>query len=1074
MSHRRTRLAGLVATLLIVGIVLGLPVVLLAVGANPTHVSMASIDGIKTAMTNADDGTLALSVIKAIAWASWASLSLLILLEIVARIRGVRAPHLPGMHMPQSVANGLVGTAILLFAAAPIAALATTPPTTDFVTTSVTMQPGTTKAAPPAPENTSHNASDPTGKPSRTTKHIVQPRETLWSIARDHLGAGARYTEIAALNHDILGDNPGFLKAGWVLNLPATALPATSQHTVTVRYGQTLSGIAQKQLGNPNRYPEIAAASMGIVQPGGAHLTNPNRIDAGWTLVIPGSVGVKSVNHPVIKPPPRVVPRSTKPASPPTASARSRRAPASAPPVAHTSPALPGPTAVSSVQDVGHEDQQHSIGVAPWVLTGLTGAGAILAGSALLVLRRRRRAQFRARRPGRTIAVPEVALVPVEKTITAIGSTSTPTIEQMDLLLRSLAADVATANVALPPVAAVELGTMQIVLHLSSPNALPCPWEGTDDQLHWARATHSVRAGLADIADDQPAPYPLLVTIGSGDDDHVWLLNCEDFATINLTGDSTYAHDFARYLAAELALNPWSAGVTVDCIGIAEEVAELNPERIRCRESSSDAIAEALTDAVSMIDRAQAHQIDVVTGRGSRADDDVWPARLLLVDDASIPDRQAVDQLLDLLEQHRGKTGTAVVMSGEQEEVIADGGITLTFSPTGRLTVPRAGLDLVAVGLTTDEAKGCAALFAQSEIFDDIEIPINKTATDGWRSFTNEAGALRQEHTTPREDRDDKTAQSVLDGKDTDYVAAAAATEEDLKALAPRIPAKLRADVEVVDPTLDQDVVTWLSDDCPLPRLTLLGPVRARARGNAVAVAKRKPYATELLAYLAIRPYGATPAQLADAFNISEGRVRNDVKMVRDWLGTNPRTGAKHLPNARESEAAKSRGLGVYEVQDVLVDADLFRRLRARGEARGCEGITDLLRALQLVEGQPFDQLRPGGWEWLADGDRIDHHMNAAIVDVAHVVTTACLEAKDLVRARAAAEIVTTVEPDSEIAKLDLVAVLQAEGHRAEAEKLLRDEVCNRTDGGAPSELSDRTATIIRNHAWLDPNRTAS
>ncbi|WP_109689402.1 hypothetical protein [Branchiibius hedensis] len=702
------------------------------------------------------------------------------------------------------------------------------------------------------------------------------------------------------------------------------------------------------------------------------------------------------------------------------------------------------------------------------MLTGLTGAGAVLAGSALLALRRRRQAQFRARRPGRTIAVPETAIVPVEKTITAIGSTSAPTVEQMDTLLRQLAANITNSNLTMPALAAVELGGTQIVLHLSAPCALPDPWDGTADQLHWAT---QVGPAVGDVDENQPAPYPLLVTIGADDtSDHVWLLNMEELASINLTGDPTYTRDFARYIVAELALNPWSAGTTVDCIGIADEVAPLNPERIRYRDDSSDAAAEAVADAVAMIDRADAQHVDVATGRGTAADEDVWPARLLLVD--ATADDHAVDQLIGLVEQHPGKTGTAIVVSGDQHST---GGTVLNLSSSGRLTMPRAGLDLVAVGLTGDEAKGCATLLAHSDILDDIEIPVDEDATEGWRAFTNEAGALREKHTKPRADRDDETTQSVLAGDDDEYVTAAATTEEDLEALAPQVPAEVRVSVESADPTLDDDVTAWLSDDCPLPRLTLLGPVRARAKGSAAAVAKRKPYATELLAYLAIRPHGATPAQLADAFNLSDGRARNDIKMVRDWLGTNPRTGNKHLPNARESEAAKARGVGVYVVEDILVDADLFRRLRARGEARGADGITDLLRALQLVDGRPFDQLRPGGWEWLAEGDRLDHHMNAAIVDVAHMVTTACLGSNDLVRARAAAEIATAVAPDSEIAKLDLVAVFEAEGHRAEAKRILQDEVCNRSDDqGAPAELSARTEKIIRNHEWLDPDRAAS
>ena len=103
---------------------------------------------------------------------------------------------------------------------------------------------------------------------------------------------------------------------------------------------------------------------------------------------------------------------------------------------------------------------------------------------------------------------------------------------------------------------------------------------------------------------------------------------------------------------------------------------------------------------------------------------------------------------------------------------------------------------------------------------------------------------------------------------------------------------------------------------------TLLGPVGARTHGTAIA--KRKPYYTELLTYLATRSHGATPEEVADAFSSSPGglRVRNDIKVLRDWLGVPLLTGRKHLPDARDSAAAQARGIGIHQVEDLLVDAD--------------------------------------------------------------------------------------------------------------------------------------------------------
>ena len=51
--------------------------------------------------------------------------------------------------------------------------------------------------------------------------------------------------------------------------------------------GDTLWDIADEQLDDPTRYPEIVAASEEITQPDGRQLTDPDLILPGWTLHVP-------------------------------------------------------------------------------------------------------------------------------------------------------------------------------------------------------------------------------------------------------------------------------------------------------------------------------------------------------------------------------------------------------------------------------------------------------------------------------------------------------------------------------------------------------------------------------------------------------------------------------------------------------------------------------------------------------------------------------------------------------------------------------------------------------------------
>jgi LysM repeat protein len=59
----------------------------------------------------------------------------------------------------------------------------------------------------------------------------------------------------------------------------------------TVQPGDTLSGIAEEQLGDANRWPEIFVLNRGIIR-------DPNRISPGQVLTLPGDTP--------IHPPPRL------------------------------------------------------------------------------------------------------------------------------------------------------------------------------------------------------------------------------------------------------------------------------------------------------------------------------------------------------------------------------------------------------------------------------------------------------------------------------------------------------------------------------------------------------------------------------------------------------------------------------------------------------------------------------------------------------------------------------------------------------------------------------------------------
>ena len=1091
------RLRGLGAALALLGLVIGLPLLLVALG--PVTLP-GSWQAAASGLLRPDDGTLALAAIKILAWAVWVVLTLTVAVEVIARARRIPPPSLRGLGRPQLAIRDLVAAAVLLFVAAPAVSHVTP----------ASAQPVTVHAVEAGQASTRAAVREKAESPSQgTVEHVVTKGESLWRIAEKHLGDGERYPEIVELNRPLLGDKPGFLRTGWTLRLPLPdhdGQPAAAHAgRYVVRQGDTLSEIALDELGDARAYPRIAKASRDIEQPGGGHLTDPDRIDVGWTLQIPAPTGRDHTEPEQVEKPaskkadtetlePGTHPASAETAAPvpadtaaaqPTPIQATKPTPSSATPQPVTptqtldnatpTPPVTEPSAVSTTgtaPSVSQLDEaEDSTSWSPtWLLSGLTGGGALLAAGMLVWLRRARAAQRRERRPGRTISLPPTGLAPVEKTLIAAGGPALPTLELVDQALRRL---IPGATGRMPQIAAIEIGD-RLTLHLAGPGDLPSPWQPMPDSNHWSVPADIDLDQLGTPTEpDAEAPYPQLAVIGTGDNGATWLLNLEELGTVAITGDATYAGDLARGIAAEIAINPWTRDVRLDSIGIAPEAATLNPARARHHTTLGGMAGEVVADAVHIADRLTDVGVpDIATARATSASDDLWESRLLIVDAEHADD--TLHTLAQLLTEQPGRTGAALIVVGPST---VPARYQLELTSTGRVRFPEVGLDLTSAGLTGDEAHGCASLIAAADDLDDQPIPVDLESAEGWRALTDQAGALREELTIGRGELTAAPSHSLLEAPDREYTAIAATTSEDLAALAPQVTESFHQQVEDADPTLDTHLDLWFSDHDALPRLWLLGPVRGRtgSGGDPTALLKRKAHTLELAAYLATRPNGATTNDVADAFGVAPGQVRKDMAVLRRWLGTDPRTGRPHIPDATTTPAAKARGIGVYQLDDVLVDADLFRRLRARGQARGPEGIADLRSALALVTGIPFSELRTDGGAWLTDGDRLDQHLLCAIVDVAHIVTTDALHSGDLATARAAAQIARDAAPDEETPRLDLAAVAAAEGNHTEAEHIAR-EICRRSDteDGAPSDLPQRTDQLLRHHAWLSRRRTAS
>lgn len=334
------------AMVVLLVLVVGLPVVLAVLAPISLPTRFPSPAQVGAALTTPDHGELLIGALALVAWVAWVVFALSTLVEILATVRGLPAPRLPGLALPQGVAAALVAAAAVMLTTTPASpARAATTPTTTATTATPLRSPASLAVAGPVAPTAARHTDNPIAKPvsdapARAYPTITVHRgDTLWELAEHHLGDGTRFREIAELNyHHTQPDGARLTDAhwiypGWVLRLPhdATHLPRhnndrpgraassgdatptpphvdarsteraapghddsrdthgprTEHREYVVRAGDTLWDIARTRLGDPTRYRELFRLNAGRPQPDGHALRDPALILPGWHLRFP-------------------------------------------------------------------------------------------------------------------------------------------------------------------------------------------------------------------------------------------------------------------------------------------------------------------------------------------------------------------------------------------------------------------------------------------------------------------------------------------------------------------------------------------------------------------------------------------------------------------------------------------------------------------------------------------------------------------------------------------------------------------------------------------------------------------
>lgn len=565
-------------------------------------------------------------------------------------------------------------------------------------------------------------------QPSQQSIYVVRPGDSIYGIAERVVGPDDAVEYAEQLLDQNLGrpmvdgrrfTNAAYIEIGWRLELPSwDGVTVARRSTATehvVERGESLWSIADDELGDARRWPEIFEANEGRVFESDRALDDPDLIQPGWTISIPGddpepvepSVPSEDVPVPAVPPVDSISldagdvgrsesgPADAEVSDAPTAAGDTAGSAQPenvwAPPSSDPAPPLDAVAAHDTSSDSGDDarpvpDRNDDLGVELLTPT----RAAMLSAGVLALLAVRRRNQLRRARPRARLPEGPTASSETERAMRTIDAGDR--FHRVEIAIRAVALRLVVHAVRVVAAIVDDDGALDLIV--DGPVMLGAPWVATGDVTRWRLPAATPIELLASDASRVGVPCPTLVQLGRSSEGSDVYVDLEALGVIEIGGSADQADAVVRAIAATLAGSALAEVTTL--VGLGIDGAAFLGHRLAASVGSATEAIRVAADAIGTTASLGRSTFEL---RARATGGEMWEPAVVLVGAHS-----------DSIDASQERTGLAVVSASP---VL---GPSSRLAPDGDAWVLQPlGLRFVPVGLTTTEMSDLAALVSSAD-----------------------------------------------------------------------------------------------------------------------------------------------------------------------------------------------------------------------------------------------------------------------------------------------------------------------------------------------------------------------